>query len=439
MLALVAMVAAVGFLLSFLIRDFPVALIALGVFCVALAGVWFVLTRRGLLRAFGAVSRSCRSRGSSLSLSGRARCSRSSASPSRWSWQQPRSAIAQGTDLKTLQHVRVSGEPAPVPRSPVLIMNPWSGGGKVKRFDLVEESRRRGIEPVLLDRGLDLRELALDAVKRGADVLGMAGGDGSQAIVAQVAMEHRLPYVCVPAGTRNHLALDLGLDRDDVAGALDAYTKGIARTIDLATINEHVFVNNVSLGIYAEIVQSDEYRDAKLKTAADKLPQILGPDAQPFDLEFDGQDGRTHPTAQLILVSNNPYRLTTLFGMGSRPRMDTGELGIVALELASALDLERLALADSLGRITRYRGWHEWAAKTFEVRSGEPIKAGVDGEALAYDPPLRFASIPGALEVRIPPQAPGLSPAAATTAPSASIVGDLLRTAAGRTAPVPDA
>ena len=119
--------------------------------------------------------------------------------------------------------------------------------------------------------------------------------------------------------------------------------------------------------------------------------------------------------------------------------MDTGELGIVALELASALDLERLALADSLGRITRYRGWHEWAAKTFEVRSGEPIKAGVDGEALAYDPPLRFASIPGALEVRIPPQAPGLSPAAASTAPSASIVGDLLRTAAGRTAPVPDA
>ena len=439
MVALVAMVAAVGFLLSFLIGDFPVALIALGVFCVALAGVWFMLTRRGLLRALGAVIAVVSFagiiavfvwQGSVLEIVGFTVSVVVAAAAIRF---------AQGTDPKTLQHVRVSGEPAPVPRSPVLIMNPWSGGGKVKRFDLVEESRRRGIEPVLLDRGLDLRELALDAVKRGADVLGMAGGDGSQAIVAQVAMEHRLPYVCVPAGTRNHLALDLGLDRDDVAGALDAYTEGIPRTIDLATINGHVFVNNVSLGIYAEVVQSDEYRDAKLKTAADKLPQILGPDAQPFDLEFDGQDGRTHPTAQLILVSNNPYRLTTLFGMGSRPRMDTGELGIVALQLASALDLERLALADSLGRISRYPGWHEWAAKTFEVRSGEPIKAGVDGEALAYDPPLRFASIPGALEIRIPPQAPGLSPAAATTAPSASIVGDLLRIAVGRTAPVPDA
>jgi diacylglycerol kinase family enzyme len=347
--------------------------------------------------------------------------------------------FAQGTDVKTLQRVRVSGEPAPVLRNPVLIMNPWSGGGKVERFGLVEESRRRGVEPVLLERGLDLRELALGAVKRGADVLGMAGGDGSQAIVAQVAMEHGLPYVCVPAGTRNHLALDLGLDRDDVPGALAAYTEGVPRTIDLATINDSVFVNNVSLGIYAEIVQSDEYRDAKLKTAADKLPQILGPDARPFDLEFDGPDGQTHPTAQLILVSNNPYRLTTLFGMGSRPRMDTGELGVVALELASAVDLERLVLADSLGRITRYSGWHEWSATTFEVRSHNPIKAGVDGEALVYDPPIRFAAIPGALQVRIPPQAPGLSPAAASAPASASLVHDLLRIAGGRTTPVPGA
>ena len=435
--ALVALVAALGFFVSFLIFDFPVALIALGLFCVGLVGIWFMLTRRGLLRTLGAVIAVgsfagiiavCVWQGSVLEVVGFTVSLVVAGAAIR---------VAQGTDPKTLQHVRVVGEPAPLPRNPVLIMNPWSGGGKVKRFDLVEASRRHGIEPVLLDRGLDLRELALDAVKRGADVLGMAGGDGSQAIVAQVAMEHSLPYVCVPAGTRNHLALDLGLDRDDVAGALDAYTNGIPRTIDLATINDHVFVNNVSLGLYAEIVQSDEYRDAKLKTAADKLPEILGPDAQPVDLKFDVPGGDTRETAQLILVSNNPYRLTTLFGMGSRPRMDTGELGIVALEITTAIELERLVLAESLGRITRYPGWHEWTAKTFEVRSDGQIKAGVDGEALAYDPPLTFASIPGALEVRIPPQAPGLSPAAASTAPSASLVRDLLRTAAGRKTSVP--
>ena len=99
-------------------------------------------------------------------------------------------------------------------------------------------------------------------------------------------MEHDLPYVCVPAGTRNHLALDLGLDRDDVVGALDAFSSGGERPIDLAFVNERVFVNNVSLGIYAEIVQSDAYRDAKLATVESMLPELLGPRAKPFDLRF---------------------------------------------------------------------------------------------------------------------------------------------------------
>ena len=313
-LALLSAVAAVAFLLSFWIHDFPVALITIAAVCGMAAGVWLALTRRGSLRAAGVVLVLCGFFGAIAALI----------------WQDSvlevvgfvvsalvgvaAARFASGTDTRTLQRLTVVGEPAPPPARPALLMNPWSGGGKVKRFDLVDEAKRRGIEPILLDRGLDLRELALGAVERGADALGMAGGDGSQAIVAQVAWEHDLPYVCVPAGTRNHLALDLGLDRDDVTGALDGYTQGIERTIDLATVNGKVFVNNVSLGIYAEIVQSDRYRDAKMKTAADMLPEMIGPDADPFDFEFDGPQGDTHDSAHLILVSNNPYRLTTLFG-----------------------------------------------------------------------------------------------------------------------------
>ena len=162
-------------------------------------------------------------------------------------------------------------------RHPVLIMNPKSGGGKVERFNLIAEARQRGIDVVLLQPGDDLVQLAEDAVDRGADVLGMAGGDGSQALVATVAMNHGLPHVVIPAGTRNHLALDLGLDRDDVVGALDAFQSGIPLIVDLATVNGRIFVNNASLGLYANIVQSDAYRDAKLRTALDKLPDLLGP------------------------------------------------------------------------------------------------------------------------------------------------------------------
>ncbi len=128
-------------------------------------------------------------------------------------------------------------------------MNPKSGGGKAERFHLADECRQRGIEPVVLKPGDDLLQLAEDAIARGADVIGMAGGDGSQALVASVAARHGVPHVCVPAGTRNHFALDLGLDRSDVVGALDAFTDGVERRIDLATDNGRTFVNNASLGL----------------------------------------------------------------------------------------------------------------------------------------------------------------------------------------------
>src|SRR6266508_2127681 len=209
-----------------------------------------------------------------------------------------RYAVSHGR--ATLQAVHGTAEPA---RRGVLIINPRSGGGKATRFNLPEEARKRGLRHVLLEPGDDLRELATKAVTDGADVIGMAGGDGSQATVAGVAMQHDVAHVCVPAGTRNHFALDLGLDRDDVVGALDAFTDGVERRIDLASVNGRVFVNNASLGLYATIVQSQAYRDAKLKTAADMLPELLGPHARPFDLRYHGPDGILYPSAHLILVS----------------------------------------------------------------------------------------------------------------------------------------
>src|SRR5437763_3180416 len=169
---------------------------------------------------------------------------------------------------------------APPPSHPVLIYNPLSGDGKAKRFGLAGQARARGIEPIELRRGDDLEKLARDAVARGADGLAMAGGDGSQAIVARIAAELDLPYACIPSGTRNHFALDLGVDRDDVIGALDAFVSGGERRVDLAEVNGRVFVNNVSLGLYADAVQKPGYRDAKLSTLLATVPDAIGPDAK---------------------------------------------------------------------------------------------------------------------------------------------------------------
>ena len=319
------------------------------------------------------------------------------------------------------------------PAHPVLIMNPKSGGGKAERFQLAEECRKRGIEAVVLRPADDLLQLAEDAVARGADVIGMAGGDGSQALVASVAARHDVPHVCVPAGTRNHFALDLGLDRDDVVGALDAFADGVERRIDLATVNGRTFVNNASLGLYAEIVRSPEYRDAKLKTAASMLPDLLGPDAAQLDLRYTGPDGEARQTAQLILVSNNPYQLDQLGGRGTRPQMDGGTLGIVAVMIADAAGAGMLAALEAAGQVSRFAGWTEWTAPRFEINSGGQVQVGVDGEALTMDPPVVFVSRPGALRVRLPRHALHLSPAARTVRVlSGSTIAELGRVAAGR-------
>jgi diacylglycerol kinase family enzyme len=343
--------------------------------------------------------------------------------------------VALHRSTRAVRERAVSRSPVPAPRHPVLIMNPMSGGGKVEKFDVVQECHRRGIEPIVLGRGDDLIQLAEDAIARGADVIGMAGGDGSQALVATVAIRYDVPHVVIPAGTRNHFALDLGLDRNDVVGALEAYTDGVEERIDLAVVNGRIFVNNASLGLYAKIVQSPEYRDAKRQTAAAMLPEMLGPSAPPLDLRFTGPDGTSYPSAHMILVSNNPYQLASLAGRGTRERMDLGALGVVAARISDARDASRFVALEAAGQVRRFPGWFEWTTPRFQVDSGGPVEIGVDGEAMKMDPPLVFESRPGALRVRLPRQALGLSPAArAVHVFSRSTIAELAQVVAGRSA-----
>ncbi|HWW67753.1 MAG TPA: diacylglycerol kinase family protein, partial [Solirubrobacterales bacterium] len=268
--------------------------------------------------------------------------------------------------------------------------------------------------------GTDLEQLVRGAVAAGADALAMAGGDGSQAVVAMVAAEEDLPYACIPAGTRNHFALDLGVDRDDVVGALDAFVGGRERRVDLAEVNGRVFVNNVSIGLYAEAVQREGYREAKLRTILDTLPEVLGPEGKGLDLRWAGPGGQQHSSGAAILVSNNRYRLGRAVGSGTRPRIDDGLLGIT---VASA----------PVGQRLFSRPWREWSAPAFEVDAGAPIAAGIDGEAVTLDAPLHFKTLPAALQVRIAAAHPGASPSAAMPEGAWETVLELARIAMGRT------
>jgi diacylglycerol kinase family enzyme len=301
----------------------------------------------------------------------------------------------------------------------VLFVNPRSGDGRAEKVGLVEAARERGLETVVLGPGDDLEQLVRAAVERGADGLAMAGGDGSQALVATIAAEHDLPYACIPSGTRNHFALDLGVDREDVVGALDAFSDGGERYVDLGEVNGRVFVNNVSLGVYAEAVSQDGYREAKTRTLLDTLTETLGPEGEPNELRWRDEDGKPQRSTALILVSNNVYRLGPTLGSGTRPRLDEGVLGIVDFHPPTP------------GEKAETARWRQLAMAELEVDCDAPIPLGVDGESLSLQPPLRFRIRPKALRVRIAHSHPGASPSAEVPEGLLSGLRALLRIAAG--------
>ena len=398
------------------IEDFPQGVWVVLCLFVAAAAAWFGLVRRGPARLASLVVAALALAGGIVLIATHGRLIEDLAVLA--------GAVLSLGAARAAFVVHVSLPDARAPKRAVLFYNPKSGGGKAERFHVADEARARHIEPVELARGDDLESLVRDAVARGADGLAMAGGDGSQAIVASVAAELDLPYACIPAGTRNHFALDLGVDREDVVGALDAFVDGGERRVDLAEVNGRVFVNNVSLGLYAEAVQRSEYRDAKLRTLLDAMPDALGPDAPESDLVWRGPGGEERSSGVAILVSNNSYRLVAAIGSGTRPRLDAGKLGIAVLEAPP----ERGASARQRVRPPM----QQWASPRFDVQSTGPVPAGIDGEAAKLDPPLRFRMRPGVLRVRIARQHPGASPSVGVPDGVWQGILELGRIAAGR-------
>src|SRR3954470_7274463 len=296
MLALVLAIVTVVGAVVVAVSEFPRGLVVLACVLIAAAAAWYGLLRRGIVRVAGLTV-------GVVALAFPVVLIVVGGDPSA-DLLVVAGVLATLAAARAALAVHVTLPDAAPPQRAVLFFNPKSGGGKAEKFHLAEEARKRGIEPIELGPPWDLEGLVRGAVDRGADALAMAGGDGSQAIVAAFAAERGLPYACIPAGTRNHSGLDLGVDRDDVVGALDAFVDGGERTVDLAEVNGRVFVNNVSLGLYAEAVQHEGYRDAKLRTILDTVPDVLGPGGEGLDLHWTGPSGHEHRAGAAILVSN---------------------------------------------------------------------------------------------------------------------------------------
>src|SRR5215469_9562259 len=294
----------------------------------------------------------------------------------------------------------------PPPKRAFLIMNPRSGGGKVAKFGLKEKAEALGAEVALLEGPgiVDVADLARQAVVAGADLLGVAGGDGTQALVAGIAAEHDLPFLVISAGTRNHFAMDLGLDRDNPAACLDALTSdGVEQRIDLGIIGDRTFVNNASFGAYAEVVESPAYRDDKRGTTLEILPDLLTGHRGAKLTAHAGDVSITSP--QALLVSNDPYGRTDIAGLSRRARLDAGTLGVVAVTVNSALQ------AATLLRGARGQGLTTLTADEVVVDAEVPeIPVGIDGETVLMPTPVRCTIRPKVLRVRVPRDRPGVLP-----------------------------
>ena len=260
--------------------------------------------------------------------------------------------------------------------SAFLIVNPNSGDGGAD--ELVRQAQARGIDVHVLADGDDLAELARNA---DAEALGMAGGDGSLAPVAQAAIDRDLPFACVPFGTRNHFARDLGLDPGDTAAALDALAAGDERRIDVGRANDRLFLNNVSLGVYARLVhRREQHRRRREALARLRALAIVATQRDPVGITVDGEP--VH--ARVVLVSNNAYSVD-LLSVGERERLDEG-----LLHLYTASGVLRT-------------GWSGRSGTEFTVdASTGRLRAAVDGEPDVLATPVAFRCEHLALRVRVP-------------------------------------
>jgi diacylglycerol kinase family enzyme len=297
-------------------------------------------------------------------------------------------------------------EHAAVPqRQPFVIMNPRSGDGKVGKFGLKDKATALGAEVALLEGPgvVDVAALARQAVDGGADLLGVAGGDGTQALVAGIAAGRDVPMMVISAGTRNHFALDLGLDRDDPASCLNALTDGVELRIDLGLIGNRTFVNNASFGAYAQVVQSPAYRDDKSGTALAMLPDLLsGHQGAHLVVRVDGQVILDGP--QAVLVSNNRYETGDIAGLGRRARLDQGVLGIVGVKIETAAQAAGL-----LRRAQRSRNVTVLTGTEVVIDADQPqIPVGIDGESVLMPTPVHCTIRPLSLRVRVPRHRPGV-------------------------------
>lgn len=295
-------------------------------------------------------------------------------------------------------------QPITVFKHPMLIINPKSGNGRAVKAHVDLLARNMGITVLMTRKDESVEATTRRAIQAGADVLGIAGGDGSIGAVAKVALAHDLPIIVLPGGTRCHFARDLGLEPKRIVDSLASF-KGVERRVDVGVINRRVFLNNVSFGLYADIVDHPEYRDHKMRVSYEVMHSIADGSTALYDLQFQSGNRQVKRAAE-VLVGVNRYDFVDLFELGHRERLDEGVLQVTALTELNDRVVKNLLRTTKVKKLREHiddTGLLQWTNQSFALtNSHHTIVAGVDGEREQYETPVSIRILPKALRIYVP-------------------------------------
>jgi diacylglycerol kinase family enzyme len=297
-------------------------------------------------------------------------------------------------------------------------MNQGAGASTGNRSEEIRETianslQKHGIDATLRAvAGEQLAEAAKAAAKENYDAVIAGGGDGTISTVAGALIGSQNPLGVLPLGTLNHFAKDLGIPLT-IPEAIAVIAAGNQQQLDVAQVNDRIFINNSSLGIYPRAVLDREQQQSRFgwsKWPAMAIALLRGMRRFPLvEVRLDTGSESVIRHTPLVFVGNNLYEID-LLNIGKRKCLDQGELSLYLANVQSRWGLFKLTLRAMVGRLRQSRDFESVCLEECWIESKRHhLHVSVDGEVIDLKPPLHYRSLKHALSVFVPKMAPSES------------------------------
>jgi len=295
-----------------------------------------------------------------------------------------------------------------VSRVPVLINR---GGGAASADPKIGDKAAEALQAAGIDAdvqmigGGDCAVQCRAAAERGDELVIVGGGDGTISAAASALIGTKTLLGILPLGTLNHFARDLGVPTDlgEAAKLIAAHN---VRAVDVAEMNDRIFINNSAIGLYPLMVMDRDLQRKRLGRSK-KLAMIVA-SARTIArfghqrLTLTVNDEKERVDTPLLFVGNNDYRID-IGAPGQRETLDDGQLcvmvmrkktraGFVAASLRALFNREREDDMERIDGVERLR--------VSSRRSVVPVS--LDGEVVGAASPLEYRIRKGALRVIAP-------------------------------------